>query len=134
MARVRSSGNRSTEVRVEDALGQSGITGWTKQTKDIEGKPDFYFPGTRLAVFVDGCFWHGCPTCCRMPKSRQEYWTPKIQGNVRRDRAVRRRLRSRGIHVMRVWEHDLRRGTWLRRLQRMIARHATSQQAIAAAR
>ncbi len=65
MARVRGAGNESTEGRVEAALVAAGVEGWEKHPKGVLGKPDFYFPRQRLAVFVDGCFWHGCPVCAR---------------------------------------------------------------------
>ncbi|CCF86130.1 very short patch repair endonuclease [Nitrolancea hollandica] len=129
MARVRSTGNRSTEGRVEAALVSSGISGWEKHPRDIPGKPDFFFDRYRLALFIDGCFWHGCPKCQRrMPKARAEFWQAKIEGNRQRDRRVRRKLWSRGYHVMRVWEHDLNRDTWLRRLQAMMRRIAISRE------
>jgi DNA mismatch endonuclease (patch repair protein) len=121
MARVRSTGNRSTEGRIEATLVECGINGWVKQSREIRGRPDFYFPAANLAVFVDGCFWHGCPKCCRMPRTRREYWVEKITGNRRRDDRLRRQLRREGTRVMRVWEHDLKRGNWLNRLRRMLA-------------
>lgn len=123
MSRVRGGGNRSTEGRAEAALVASGIDGWVKHPKDILGRPDFYFPTHRLAVFVDGCFWHRCPTCNRrMPANRAEFWRAKLDENRRRDNRTRRRLRAEGYHVMRVWEHDLKRETWLKRLRSMLAR------------
>jgi DNA mismatch endonuclease (patch repair protein) len=122
MSRVRGMGNKSTEGLVEAALLQHGITGWIKHHKDVAGRPDFYFPASRLAVFVDGCFWHACPTCGRIPKSRVEFWTTKIDQNRRRDNRTRRRLRQDGHHVMRIWEHELRKGTWLPRLLGMLTR------------
>jgi DNA mismatch endonuclease (patch repair protein) len=75
----------------------------------LPGKPDFIFPKQRLAVFVDGCFWHGCRWHCRMPKSRRNYWKPKIARNKKRDREVTRQLRRCGWKVFRVWEHALKR-------------------------
>jgi DNA mismatch endonuclease (patch repair protein) len=62
----------------------------------------------KLAVFVDGCFWHGCKVHRSIPKSNAAFWSNKIAGNVRRDAAVRRRLNSLGWSVLRVWQHDLR--------------------------
>lgn len=121
MAKVRSTGNRSTELQLETTLKQAHITGWKKHPKGILGRPDFYFPKANLVVFVDGCFWHACPRCMRpLPTSHAAYWTPKIDSNRRRDNRIRRRLRSQGFHVMRIWEHDIKRGLWLQRLQRML--------------
>jgi DNA mismatch endonuclease (patch repair protein) len=73
------------------------------------GKPDFIFPQHRIAVFVDGCFWHRHSNCkyCYTPKSRTEFWLPKFQRNVARDRVVTRTLRMSGWHVVRVWQCQL---------------------------
>lgn len=121
MAKVRSTGNRSTEVRVEVALIDAGVPGWEKHP-ELPGKPDFYFPEQKLVVFVDGCFWHGCPRHLRLPQTQAEYWRAKIERNRRRDNRLRRRLRGDGFHVMRIWEHDLSRDTWLKRLRAMLKR------------
>ena len=81
MSKVRSKGNRSTERRLSAALAKAAISGWRVCSDDIHGKPDFFFPEIRLAVFVDGCFWHGCPKCYRRPKSKTEYWDKKLKRN-----------------------------------------------------
>jgi DNA mismatch endonuclease (patch repair protein) len=128
MSRVRHRGNRSTEGRVEAELIERGIMGWVKHPKDIPGKPDFYFPEHRLAVFVDGCFWHACPTCGRLPKSRVEFWGKKIDDNRRRDNRTRRALRRGEYHVMRIWEHELRQLRWLARLRGMLTRTRPARQ------
>lgn len=122
MSLVRSSGNKSTELFVEAALKANRIAGWKKHPKGIPGKPDFYFPKQRLAVFVDGCFWHMCPVCDRLPKSRPEFWHAKIDQNRRRDNRLRRRLRALGFRTMRIWEHELKTTTWLSRLRKRLAR------------
>ena len=122
MSKVRSKGNRSTELKTIDALNRRGISGWIQQPSDIPGHPDFYFPEHRLVVFVDGCFWHACPKCGRIPKTRVDFWRSKIEGNRDRDRSLTRTLRKRGFHVMRVWEHSLGDDIWVRQLLRMLAR------------
>lgn len=123
MAKVRNAGNKSTEGRVEAALIEDGIEGWEKHPKDIVGKPDFFFPRYRLAVFVDSCFWHACPVCNRRaPVNRAEFWRNKIEGNRKRDNRQRRQLRRQGYHVMRIWEHQLGTDTWLKRLRALIRR------------
>ena len=109
MAQVRSQRNRSTEWRLRSALIRAGIRGWTLNPADVAGKPDFVFRSERVVVFVDGCFWHGCPRCCRMPSSNSAYWERKIKRNTMRDRAVARSLRKDGWRVLRIWEHDLKR-------------------------
>jgi DNA mismatch endonuclease, patch repair protein len=120
---IKKKGNRSTEAAVEAGLMTARIRGWTKHPKDIPGCPDFYFPKARLAVFVDGCFWHLCPKCGRPPSSNLSYWGKKLDANRRRDNRTRRRLRASGHHVMRIWEHDAKGVSWLPRLERMLHKH-----------
>lgn len=107
MAQVRSKRNRSTEWRLRACLIRSGIRGWTLDAANLIGKPDFIFPTQRVVVFVDGCFWHGCPKCQRIPSSNVSYWEGKIARNRTRDRAVNAMLRKEGWKVLRVWEHQL---------------------------
>lgn len=80
--------------------------------KDLPGKPDLVFPARRKVIFVNGCFWHqhACPTCklARMPKSRPEYWKPKLQGNRERDLRQQTELHHLGWRVLVVWECELR--------------------------
>jgi DNA mismatch endonuclease (patch repair protein) len=87
-------------------LRAQGITGWRRHV-DMRGRPDFVFRRERVAVFVDGCFWHGCPKCFRMPETNREYWERKIGRNVARDVRAARELRREGWRVVRVWEHSL---------------------------
>jgi DNA mismatch endonuclease (patch repair protein) len=92
MSTVKATGNASTEQRVERELLGVGLTGWIKHAKELPGKPDFFFEDSKTALFVDGCFWHGCPTCRRrIPTSRREFWRKKINDNCMRDSRVRRR-------------------------------------------
>jgi len=107
MAAIRSTGNRATELRLAAILRAHGITGWRRR-QTLPGKPDFVFRRQRLAVFVDGCFWHGCPRHLRMPRSNHPYWKRKIARNIRRDRAINHLLKKGGWQVLRVWEHALR--------------------------
>jgi DNA mismatch endonuclease, patch repair protein len=123
MAKVRSTGNRSTEIAVEQALRTRRISGWRKQSKEIDGTPDFFFPGAKLAIFVHGCFWHGCEKCARnTPRNRRAFWTEKIQQNRRRDARVLRQLRQTGFRTMTIWEHSLRGERWFARLLGMLGR------------
>lgn len=108
MATVLSRRNRSTEWRVRAALIRAGVKGWKLNAGDILGKPDFVFPVERVAVFVDGCFWHGCSRCNRVPNSNVAYWKAKIQRNRARDKTTSRNLRRQGWQVIRVWEHQLK--------------------------
>lgn len=108
MAKVRSRGNRSTESRLRAYLVRTGVSGWILHSSKVLGCPDFIFRDPRVAVFVDGCFWHGCPDCLRLPKSNAEYWRRKVSGNQARDRAVTTQLRQQGWRVLRFWEHDVK--------------------------
>ena len=107
MRAVRSSGNKSTELRFRMALVRRGIFGWVLHPRDMPGSPDVYFPISRLAVFLDGCFWHGCPRCGHVPQTNRGFWALKIQRNRERDRKKRRALRRLGISVVQFWEHQL---------------------------
>lgn len=107
MAAVRSTRNESTELRLVALLRSLGITGWRRGSR-LPGRPDFVFPARRTAIFVDGCFWHGCAKHCRLPASNRRYWAVKVAGNRRRDRKTARTLRAMGWRVLRVWEHELR--------------------------
>ncbi|MDR3549083.1 MAG: very short patch repair endonuclease [Candidatus Pacebacteria bacterium] len=106
MAKVRSRGNKSTELIFAKLLRVSGLCGWRRNQK-IVGNPDFVFRKYRLSIFIDGCFWHGCGKHCRMPVSNKQYWKRKINGNRKRDIRSTRILKERGWHVLRLWEHEL---------------------------
>ena len=99
-----------------------GITGWRRH-QALPGKPDFVFSAERLAVFVDGCFWHGCPRCFVKPKQNAKFWREKIGGNQKRDRRVARQLRADGWSVGRIRECRLKRPEASeRRILRMLGR------------
>lgn len=106
MANVRSAGNRATEGVFVSLLRKHRIKGWRRHTP-LFGKPDFVFRSSRLAIFIDGCFWHGCRVHCRLPSSNGCYWVTKIERNRRRDKLVNHTLRLKGWQVLRIWEHDL---------------------------
>lgn len=108
MSRIRGSGNRDTELRMIALFRAAKLSGWRRKAK-LFGKPDFIFPEKRIAVFVDGCFWHRHPNCkfSYTPKSRVEFWLPKFERNIARDRLVTRTLRKAGWHVVRIWECQL---------------------------
>jgi DNA mismatch endonuclease (patch repair protein) len=76
--------------------------------KQVPGKPDFFFASTRIAVFVDGCFWHGCSRCGHVPGKNRPFWAAKLTRNQERDRETERRLADAGIRVLRFWEHYLK--------------------------
>jgi len=123
MGKVRGRDNASTERRVEVVLRAAGLRGWIKHPRQVLGKPDFYFPEFRTALFVDGCFWHACPRCSRRtPRTRRAFWEAKIEENRLRDARTRRRLRRLGIHCVRVWEHEATKTSWLARLRLVLER------------
>jgi DNA mismatch endonuclease (patch repair protein) len=107
MAAIRSKGNKATEMKLGSILRAQRIKGWRRH-RPLPGKPDFIFRKQRLAVFVDGCFWHGCRWHCRMPQANRQYWQEKISRNVARDRATTRLLRATGWRVVRFWQHSLK--------------------------
>ena len=108
MSRVRSRGNRTTELALVKLFRERGITGWRRNQR-VFGKPDFIFKKARLAIFVDGCFWHGCPRHATFPVTRRAFWLKKFAANRARDRRVNRELRRLGWRVVRMWEHQLTR-------------------------
>jgi G:T-mismatch repair DNA endonuclease (very short patch repair protein) len=76
--------------------------------RTLPGQPDVVVPSLRLAIFADGCFYHGCPEHGHVPKSNVDYWLPRLVRNRKRDRANRRVLRKMGFAVWRFWEHVLK--------------------------
>jgi DNA mismatch endonuclease (patch repair protein) len=108
MRAIRSRDNRTTEMRLKAILIRNAVSGWKLRPKNIHGHPDFYFPEQEVVIFVDGCFWHGCPKCGHTPRTNARYWSAKIARNKRRDRFVLKTLRSFGYSVVRIWECRLR--------------------------
>ena len=143
MSRIRSRGNKDTELVLAKLLRANGITGWRRhveirgravlphgpnskaaqQRRPTHGttalhtvptfrvKPDFVFRKARMVIFVDGCFWHGCPRHATKPKNNRAFWRRKLSGNKKRDALVSRTLRRNGWRVLRIWECALRRTT-----------------------
>lgn len=131
MARILGRGNDTTEVRMIALFRSHGIRGWRRNAK-LFGKPDFVFPRRRLAVFVDGCFWHRHSGCryAYVPKSRPEFWLRKFERNVERDGLVTRTLRRAGWRVVRVWECQLTARNaprTVRRIERALAAVGSSK-------
>ena len=106
MSAIRSRGNRTTEKALRFRLVRAGIRGWALHHKNLPGRPDFVFLEQRLVVFVDGCYWHGCPKCYRAPTTNDSYWSQKLLRNTSRDKAVTQLLRKGGWRVARFWEHE----------------------------
>jgi DNA mismatch endonuclease (patch repair protein) len=110
MSAIRSRGTRPEE-RLGELLRKTLPRRRVVEHPDLPGKPDYYLPGLKLAIFADGCFWHGCPKHGHVPEDNRGYWEPKLTRNRARDRAAVRQLRRQGIRALRVWEHDLRKET-----------------------
>jgi DNA mismatch endonuclease (patch repair protein) len=108
LSAVRGRNNRTTEQRLRLALVRARIKGWQLHPNGIPGRPDFIFPKHRVAIFVDGCFWHGCPRCGHIPKTNTPFWQAKIQRNIERDRVSTAKLCESDFRVERIWEHELK--------------------------
>lgn len=118
MASVKSKNTKSTELRFISILKDKGITGW-RRNYTLTGKPDFVFPRLRIAVFIDGCFWHGCRSHCRMPASNVNYWQNKIEKNKNRDKKITKALKKKGWQVIRIWEHEIKSNKLSQKLKQL---------------
>lgn len=131
MSRIRSRDNARTEGALVRVFRGLGITGWRRQVRLRVGaggrpvtaafgvRPDFVFAHRRLAVFVDGCFWHGCPEHGTRPAGNAAFWSAKLASNAARDARVNRGLRRAGWRVLRIWEHELVRSREARLVRRL---------------
>lgn len=108
MSRVHSSGNRSTELRLIKVFNELGITGWRRHY-NVKGHPDFVFLEKRIAIFVDGCFWHGHDCRNTRPKNNHDYWEEKRQKNIAHDENITELFINRGWTVIRIWECELQK-------------------------
>ena len=110
MRKVKAQGNKSTEVRLIQIFQKNGITGW-RRNYHVKGHPDFVFLNRKIAIFVDGCFWHGHEGCKYFvwPKNNPEYWKEKIGGNIVRDKKNHRLLEEQGWRVINIWECQLKK-------------------------
>jgi len=107
MSRIRGK-NTGPEVKLRKMLFAAGVRGYRIYYK-LPGKPDIVFTKKKIAIFVDGCFWHKCPVCFQEPETRNEFWMKKIQSNVDRAAKVNEQLRADGWKVIRIWEHEIRK-------------------------
>jgi DNA mismatch endonuclease (patch repair protein) len=145
MSRIRSRGNKGTEVALAKLFRRNRIIGWRRHLKiqvtsgklrvtrkarasgpspgtrhlSLSVRPDFVFPKLKLAVFVDGCFWHGCPKHGSRPKGNRAFWKNKFACNKARDLLVTRTLRSAKWRILRIWEHELARKNEARLVRRI---------------
>lgn len=105
MSRVKSK-NTKPEMLLRKELWQLGLRYRLKN--DLPGNPDIVFPGKKVVIFVDGCFWHGCPIHGTIPKTNTTFWRNKIRRNIERDRDNDSTLTQQGWLVIRVWEHAIK--------------------------
>lgn len=103
MRSVKSQGNKSTEEQFIKYLRNNKISGWRRKYK-LVGKPDIVFPNNKVAIFLDGCFWHGHNCRNTRPSTNYSYWNEKIKNNRKRDKKVSKELRKNGWQVIRIWE------------------------------
>lgn len=108
MSRVRSRGNRTTEEKLAILLREKGISGWRRNSR-VHGQPDFVWQRYKIAVFVDGCFWHGHNCRNLTPSKNRAAWLQKFSRTKLRDRYITRSLRKTGWNVIRIWECKLNR-------------------------
>ena len=123
MTLIKGRGNKATEGVLLVVLRKNRIIGWRRHLP-LLGKPDFAFPEHKVAVFVDGCFWHGCPKCYTRPRTNRKFWDKKREDNMARDKRVNRQLRRQGWKVIRIWQHSLKKSpnACLNRIRRALTR------------
>lgn len=108
MRAVKSRRNKSTELKLIEIFKIRGISGWRRNYR-LFGNPDFVFPRKRLAIFVDGCFWHGHDCRNTKPANNAAYWRKKIERNIKRDSLVAQTLTEKGWRVIRIWECQIKK-------------------------
>jgi DNA mismatch endonuclease, patch repair protein len=129
MSKIRSRGNKRTEMALVSLFRANKIRGWRRHVKHrIKNpplkcpptvQPDFMFKRQYLLVFVDGCFWHFCPKHGHFPVGRAAFWKRKLNRNIERDSLLNRALKKQGWRVLRIWEHELARKNEARLLSRI---------------
>ena len=108
MARVKASGNKTTELKLIEYFSANNITGWSRNYK-VKGHPDFVFLDRKIAIFVDGCFWHGHDCRNTRPADNADYWNKKRERNIKHDKEITELFERRGWTVIRIWECELRK-------------------------
>lgn len=107
MSQIRGK-NTAPEIKLRKMLFAAGIRGY-RIHYNLPGKPDVVFIKKKIAIFVDGCFWHKCPVDFQEPATRKEFWIKKIQSNIDRDKKVNEQLKRDGWTVIRIWEHEIKK-------------------------
>lgn len=116
MKKVRSKNNKSTELKLIQIFKENNIHGWRRNYK-VKGHPDFVFLNKKIAIFVDGCFWHGHDCRNTKPKDNQEYWDKKRERNIKHDKEITEYFENRGWTVIRIWECELKNKKALEKLK-----------------
>ena len=115
MSKVRSKNNKSTELRLIAQFKYYGVKGWRRNYK-VKGKPDFVFHKERVAVFADGCFWHGHNCRVFHPGNNEQYWLNKLEKNRQHDLDITEHLQKLGWRVIRVWECEIKNGQAIKKI------------------
>lgn len=110
MSQIRAR-NTKPEIKFRKLLSNKGIKNYKINYSSLPGKPDIVFIKNRVAIFIDGCFWHKCPVCFIKPKTRVKFWMEKIRENLQRDREVNKELKKKDWSVIRIREHDVERNS-----------------------
>ena len=108
MKKVKPNNNKTTEQQMIKVFKEQQISGWRRHY-DVKGHPDFVFPKRKIAVFVDGCFWHGHDCRNTRPEDNKDYWEKKRNRNVQHDLEITHRFEERGWTVIRIWECELKK-------------------------
>lgn len=106
MSRIRAK-DTQPEIILRNAISGAGIKGYRLNYK-LLGKPDIVFTKRKIAIFIDGCFWHKCPKCFIKPETNRKFWNEKIESNIKRDKIVNAKLKGKGWKVIRIWEHEIK--------------------------
>ena len=120
MRAVKSRNTKSTEQTLLSLFKENGVTGW-KRTYNVKGHPDFVFLKQRVAIFVDGCFWHGHDCRNTRPSDNAEYWQKKRERNIRHDKEVTKKFEERGWTVLRIWECELKKKNHGKTLKKILS-------------
>lgn len=118
MRSVKSKNTKSTELTMIKLFRENHITGW-RHNYNVKGHPDFVFLNKKVAIFVDGCFWHGHDCRNTRPSENSEYWAKKRERNVRHDKEINVLFEKRGWTVLRIWECELKKKNQANTLKRI---------------
>lgn len=119
MRQVRSKNNKSTELKLIQVFKENGIRGW-KRNYPVKGHPDFVFLDKKIAIFVDGCFWHGHDCRNTRPSNNADYWTKKRERNMKHDKEITELFEKRGWTVIRIWECELKKKNYKNLMEKIM--------------